>query len=140
MKKVFIDTNVFIDYIAHRAKFYEQAAAIVSLADYGLFQLIVSSLSFATSSYILESHYKKTPEEILNSYREFVDICRIATVDDATIRAAIRTPFSDFEDAMEYHAALAESADCIVTRNKKDFLLASFPILTPHEFLDMITI
>ena len=32
MKRVFLDTNVLIDYLAHREPFFEEAAIIVSLA------------------------------------------------------------------------------------------------------------
>ena len=31
MKNVFLDTNIFIDFLAHRGEFYEPAALIVSL-------------------------------------------------------------------------------------------------------------
>ena len=31
MKNVFLDTNIFIDFLAHRGDFYEPAALIVSL-------------------------------------------------------------------------------------------------------------
>lgn len=138
MKKVFIDTNVFIDYLGQREQFYVPAAKIVSLADRGLIRLIVSSLSFATGSYVLETHCHKTAEEIVESYRQFVTICGIATVDEATILTAIKHPFDDFEDAMQYHAALADNADCIVTRNKSDFTPTSIPVMEPQEFLDML--
>ena len=138
MKRVFIDTNVFIDYLGQRGTFFGPAAKIVSLADRGLIRLIVSSLSFATGSYVLEAHCHKTAEEIVEGYRQFVTICGIATVDEATILAAIRHPFDDFEDAIQYHASIAENADCIVTRNKSDFTLTKIPVMEPQEFLDML--
>ena len=139
MKRVFIDTNVFIDYVAHRGDFYEPAATIVSLAEKRTFRLLVSSLSFATGSYILESHYGKHPNEILQSYSEFVSLCRVTTVSEAIIKKAIAYPFDDFEDAMQYHTALSEGADCIITRDKKHFALSKEPVMTPVEFLDMLT-
>ena len=67
MKRVFIDTNVFIDYVAHRGKFFEPAATVVSLAEKRVFWLLVTSLSFATGSYIIESHHGKIYDEILQS-------------------------------------------------------------------------
>ena len=138
MKRVFIDTNVFIDYLGQRDKFYEPAAKIVSLADMGMIRLLVSSLSFATGSYVLETHCHKTPEQIVDGYRNFIAICGIATVDEAVIMATVKHPFKDFEDAMQYHTAMAENADCIVTRNKKDFTETEIPVMKPQEFLDML--
>lgn len=139
MKRVFIDTNVFIDYIGQRGQFYGPAAKIVSLADRGLYRLLVSSLSFATGSYVLETHCHKTTKEIVEGYKQFVTICGIATVDETTIMSAIKHPFDDFEDAMQYHTAMADYADCIVTRNKDDFTTTKIPVMEPQEFLDMLS-
>ena len=58
MKNVFLDTNIFIDFLAHRGEFYEPAALIVSLSIQNKIHLQVSSLSFATASYILSQHHK----------------------------------------------------------------------------------
>ena len=138
MKKVFIDTNVLIDYLGRRGQFYEPAAKIISLADLGLFRLTASSLSFATGSYILEAHCHMAPEQIVDDYKKFMTICSIATVDEAVITTAVNHPFNDFEDAIQYHTAMADNADCIVTRNKNDFTTTDIPVMEPQEFLDML--
>lgn len=138
MKRVFIDTKVFIDYLGQRGQFYEPAAKIVSLADLGLFRLLVSSLSFATGSYVLEVHCHKTPKQIVDGFREFTTICGITSVGEEVIMDAVKHPFNDFEDAMQYHTAMADHADCIVTRNKNDFSSSEIPVMEPQEFLDML--
>lgn len=140
MKRVFLDTNVFIDYVAHRDLFYAPAATIVSLADQGAYDLMVSPLSFATASYVLEIHHGMSPEMIVEGFRQFASLCRIITVDESVIRSAISNPFCDFEDAIQFHTAMANEADCIITRNKKDFTTTSILILKPQEFLDMLAI
>ena len=53
MRKVFIDTNVLIDFLGERDPFYTAAARIVSCSDRKEIELMVSSLSYATASYIL---------------------------------------------------------------------------------------
>lgn len=42
---------------------------------------------------------------------------------------------SDFEDALQIAAAVSGRADFVITRNVSDFAGASFPALTPEEFL-----
>lgn len=138
MKKVFIDTNVFLDFIAKRGDFYAPAASIISLASQGEMELAVSSLSFATGSYVLESHYKMSQHDILKNYKCFITLCGVTTVNEETIRNAVETPSEDFEDAMQYHSALMEGADIIITRNVKDFQKAQIPVLTPQEFLQQL--
>ena len=41
----------------------------------------------------------------------------------------------DFEDALQYFSAVQAGADCIVTRNIKDFDFSTIKVLTPNEFL-----
>lgn len=53
MKKFFINTNVLIDFLGERDPFYDAAARIVSRADRKEIELMASSLSYATASYIL---------------------------------------------------------------------------------------
>jgi hypothetical protein len=46
--------------------------------------------------------------------------------------------FRDFEDALQYHCALAANCDIIVTRNVKDFKKAEIPVITPDEYLRIL--
>ena len=41
-------------------------------------------------------------------------------------------------DATQYRSAIDEQADCIVTRNKKDFKTSTIEVLTPAEFFEKI--
>lgn len=138
MKRVFIDTNVFIDFIARRAGFYENAALIVSLAYRKKIWLQISALSFATASYILENHYKMKKDAILDDYIRFIELCGITTVDHETVKASVEAPFDDFEDAMQYISAREAGANFIVTRNKADFTGSVIPVMEPQEFLKRI--
>ena len=45
----------------------------------------------------------------------------------------------DYEDAIMVQTALRVGADCIVTRNLKDYVLADLPIFSPKEFLEKIS-
>ncbi len=135
---VFIDTNVFLDFIARRGDFYAPAATIVSLAYCEKINLMVSALSFATASYVLEHHYKMSQGEIIEDYEEFITLCGITTIGHETVRLSVDSAFADFEDAMQHYSAMIDGADCIVTRNKKDFEMSKLPVYEPQEFLDYI--
>ena len=51
---------------------------------------------------------------------------------------ALGSPIKDYEDAIMVQTAIRIGADCIVTRNLKDYRLASLPIFSPEEFLKNI--
>ncbi|MBR1465327.1 MAG: PIN domain-containing protein [Bacteroidaceae bacterium] len=99
MKRIFIDTNVVIDFLARRSQFFNSACGVISCSQKG-YLILVSSLSFATTSYILAAHHKIPEQAIKNIFANFVNTCRITTVDTVTISDAISSQFTDFEDAM----------------------------------------
>lgn len=133
--RIFIDTNVFIDYLSHREPFFEPAALILQLGKRKKCQLMISALSFATASFILQAHYHLSPEAIASRFAQMTQWFNITAVDSQTIQEAIAAGFTDFEDAMQYSSARRERAELIITRNKKDFAASEIPVLTPREFL-----
>ena len=137
MKNVFLDTNIFIDFLAHRGDFYEPAALIVSLGIQDKIRLQVSSLSFATASYILSQHHKWDTPRIVREFDSFINICKITTVDEIIVRRAVSAPFIDFEDGMQYYSAMSFSSDYIITRNSDDFSESQITVMEPNEFLDL---
>ena len=102
-------------------------------------QILVSALSFATASFILESHHKLSNDIIVRKFAEFVKMCNVTPVDSLIINEAIDSRFADFEDAMQYYSAIREGADAIITRNSSDFNAAQIDIYEPQSFLDMLT-
>lgn len=55
------------------------------------------------------------------------------------IRKAISAEISDFEDAVMVETAVRSGADCIVTRNTKDYSKAPVPVYPPAEFIELLT-
>lgn len=49
--------------------------------------------------------------------------------------SALSFPTLFYEDAVQYYSAIHVQADCLVTRNKRDYRVDPLPILTPEEFL-----
>jgi predicted nucleic acid-binding protein len=59
-------------------------------------------------------------------------------VDVALIRQALARDFKDFEDAIQYNAAIASQLDGVVTLNVKDFTDTTIPIYTPQKLIETI--
>lgn len=137
MRRVFLDANVVIDALLEEDENMEAALRILDLAEQGVIETYCSSLSLATASYFMEKakiDHKQQVERI----EIYCQICSITTVDAAVVRQALDSPFTDFEDALQYFSAMTKDADIIVTRNGSDFTHAEIPVQTPAEFLDMM--
>ena len=71
----------------------------------------------------------------IKSILSFVSVCDLQA--DVVIKS-LDSDWKDYEDSVQSMTALEIIADCIVTRNVKDFDFAEIEVLTPHEFLEKI--
>ena len=131
--KLFLDTNVMLDFLGEREPFYISAAKIATLADKRKLKIIVSAISFATVSYFLTKY--EGLEVTKDKLRKFKIISGICELDELIIEKGLNSNFPDFEDSLQYFSALRTECDIIVTRNGKDFKKSQIPVMTPDEFL-----
>ena len=50
------------------------------------------------------------------------------------LNEAIAMMASDFEDSLQYRAAVDSKCDCIITRNQKDFSFSEIPVMSAAEY------
>ncbi len=134
MSRLLIDTNIVIDLLSKREKFYEEAAELFSLADRKELVVAISSLTFANTNYILTK--LKSAKEAKAILRKFKVLVEVLSLDDKITELALSdNNFTDFEDGLQYYSAIENQIDIIITRNKKDFKKSNIPVLTAKEFL-----
>jgi predicted nucleic acid-binding protein len=132
-KRIFIDTNIMLDFLGERAPFYEPIAKIATLAEKNKVTLVISPISFATVNYFLSKfENSKIAREKLRKFKIISEIC---SLDEHTIEKGLNSSFEDFEDALQYFSATESECDIIITRNGKDFKRSLLPIMTADEFL-----
>ncbi len=138
MTRVFIDTNVILDFLGEREPFYDPIAKIATLAEKNKLIMVVSPISFATVNYFLSKFENpKTAREKLRKFKIISEICRI---DEHTVEKALNASIQDFEDALQYFSATESECEIIITRNGKDFKKSLIPVMTANEFLNSLTI
>ncbi len=76
-------------------------------------------------------------EKLLDILEGLFSLVEVLPTNEDVIKDAIHSEFTDFEDAVQYHTALACHTDCIVTRNPIDFKHSEIPVLTPSELLQI---
>ncbi len=133
MQQVLADTDVILDMLVERQPFYRFSARLFTLADRGDIEVYVSSLCFNNLDYLLSKQYGK-PENrrILSQFKLLV---KVLAVDDKIVSLALTSPFADFEDAIQYYAALENNIPLIITRNLKDYKFATIPVMTAESYL-----
>jgi predicted nucleic acid-binding protein len=138
MTDIFIDTDVIIDFLIDREPHSREAAIIFTLIEQKKLKGYVSSLAFSNLYYVLrkiESHNKVIAK--LDSISRFLTILK---VDQQTIKYAIASGFPDFEDSIQYNCALDyKKIDVLITRNIKDYKGSEIPVMTPADYLKMVS-
>ena len=132
--KILIDANVLIDVALEREPFFRDSDRILALSEQKTLTGYISASSFSDLFYILRKNKGKSLA--IDFLRHIVSFCQIATVDDAVIRQALAGNFKDFEDAIQYNAAIASQLDGIVTRNPTDFIDTTIPVYTPQKLIE----
>lgn len=131
MKNIFLDTNFVIDYFV-REDFNNDTESFLSIGKKLKYQFYISYLTVANFAYIM----RKLPSEKLISL--IYDISNTFKVIDNTnsqIQKAILLNATDFEDALQYQAALDANCDCIITRNQSDFSFSKIHVMSASEYL-----
>ena len=137
MPAVFVDTDIIIDFFLGREPYDKPAARLFSLGRRGELQVCVTTLSFANTFYLLRKQIGgEKSKELLRTFRQWVTVL---PMDGAMLDQALASPFGDFEDALQYHAALPAGVKTIITRNIRDFRNASIPVMTAEEYLAQLT-
>lgn len=134
MKNIFVDTNIIIDLLSDRKPHSKFAVALFEKAESKKVKLFVSSLSFATTHYVLKKYVnEKDLRAILSDLLDFV---HVIPIDSHMIKRGLISKHADFEDALQIVAALSvDKMDCIVTRDLKHYKDSDIPVFSPDSVL-----
>lgn len=130
--KILVDTNILIDYVCHRDKFYEAARDVFATAFTGNNQLFLTDLSYINCIYIAK-HYDISSDVLMKILQIIQTKCDLAVVNNDVMSSVLTSDWKDKEDALQYNAALVSQVDCIVTRNPKDFQNSTISVVLPTE-------
>lgn len=136
MTRLFIDTNVLLDVVLRRGQFVQESARVIDLGMRNKTQLVTTALTFATCVYVSrKSLGYDTSIECMKVLEKYFDI---APMNDIQVHEALYANMPDFEDMLQYHAALASGCDVIITRNVKHFPQQLIPVMAPDECVKRI--
>ncbi len=136
MKAVLCDINFILDIFLERGPFYASAARIFAMIEAKQLKGYLCANSFPTLFYILAKELKR--DKAMKVLEKVRIVFRVAAVDEKVIDLSLASDFKDFEDAVQCYSAVNAKADCLITRNKRDYVTDILPILTPEEFLAAI--
>lgn len=134
MTRIFLDTNILIDYLDNRAG-ADDAEQIFACGFSGEVSLCASSLTFANVAYIIKGRTQKEKYDVL---KQMADIVMILPLGEKEVLESIANPVKDFEDMLQYQCAKAANCDYIVTNDRRHYDFSDIPHLTSAEFVEQL--
>ena len=131
--RVLIDSNIALDYALNRLDFFENAERIFKAIEEKRLVGCISSSAMTDIYYIVESNANAVYAREVMEY--LYSTVRILPVIRNTMRKALDSGMSDFEDAVQVAAAKDYGIDIVVTRDKEGFYNSGLQVYSPEEFL-----
>ncbi|MGB0879054.1 MAG: PIN domain-containing protein [Polaribacter sp.] len=136
MKKIFLDSDVFLDLLLDRKPFMDDIAEIIEDSLSSGIKINVSPITITNINYIIG---KLENQKRANTQRKkLLKIVQVENVGQPIIIKASDSKFKDFEDAVQNYCAEESGHQIIITRNTKDYKESVLSILTPKEYLAKI--
>lgn len=147
--KVFIDTNVILEYFMQREK-YEEAEKLLKELRRRNAQMFMSVGAFYTIHFIILKYLHKEQglvgEECLQNLRiilkKILQMFDIAEHDkNSLIRGISDTEYKDLEDSCQYQVAQKVDCESLVSFNISDYKESAngqVRIYTPQQFIDEV--
>ena len=132
--KALIDTCVIVDILQKREPFYQAAMEILLSVSNRKCTGFLTAKSITDIYYILRRSIHNE-EEVRRLVHILFTLLEVKDTFSADCELALDSPMTDYEDAIMVQTACRIVADCIVTRNLKDYKLSSLPVFSPEQFL-----
>ena len=144
--KVFLDTNIFLEYFERRRE-YQAVSQLLSAVEDGKLKAVVSAGCVYTLAYLIRMELKRQgihrPEQTQRLRALLNIVLSMATVAGVSHKNIVsgtnNLAFDDVEDSFQYQCALQNKCDALVTINLKDYHnadTAKMKILSPTEFVE----
>lgn len=133
IRRVFVDSDVFLDVLADRKPHSQSAKKLFSKIDRGEVKGCTSPLTFSNLSYLLRK--QKGHAAAKSMLRKLRMLFQVLPMDEKTVDGALAAGVADFDDAMQYRSAAEAGVETIITRNGRDFKGIPVRNLSADEFL-----
>ena len=115
--KVLFDTNIVLDVLLEREPYLNNAIALLDAVEKQIIQGYLCATTITTIDYLATKALGKAGSKI--AVGKLVELFVIAEVNRKTLITALSSNFSDFEDAVLFHAGFDAGVDKVVTRKPK---------------------
>ena len=131
--KIFLDANVIVSVLNKEYPAFPFTSRILSLGGDNNYQLVTSPVCLAIAYYFAEKkHGKVLAKSKIFLLLQYIDVADCGKKE--ALLAVQNKKVHDFEDGIQYYAALHSRCNCIVTSDINDFYFSDIEVLEPEKF------
>jgi predicted nucleic acid-binding protein len=132
--KVFLDANVLVSVLNKEYPTFSYSSRLLSFSQKSTkFEFYTSPICLAIAYYFAE---KKSKSALAKKKIDL--LCEHILIAENTISGVkstlINKAIHDFEDGLEYYAALEKDCNCIITEDQNDFYFSEIEVLNCKDF------
>ena len=147
MKKVFIDTNVILDFILHREHWAEAKDVVAHFVE-NRTEMVMSVGGFYTMHYLIDKYLRKELHldkasriaPLRTLLTSILQTFNVAEHDNASLLRGVGDPlYTDLEDSCQYQLAIKSGCELLITFDINHFPQTgdqTMPVVTPQTFLE----
>lgn len=132
MTRIFLDANVLVSVLNKEYPLFTYSSRILSLANHPEFELYTSPLCLAIAFYFAEKKNKATAKQKINTLSQHIKIS--SNNAESVVATLANKKINDFEDGLEYYAALNAKCNMIITEDTGDFYFSDIAVLSCTDF------
>ena len=144
--KVFLDTNIFLEYFEQRRE-YQTVSQLLNAVEDGRLKAVVSVGCIYTLAYLIrvelkrqDIHRPEQTERLRATLNIVMTMVTAVGLSHKRLSAGINDQaFDDVEDSFQYQCAIQNKCDALVTINLHDYRgtdMSQMEILSPTEFVE----
>ena len=137
--KIFLDTNIVVDFFVHSRQEHASALDLISLAEKEEISIYFSETVINTTTYLVRKSTYFNQFKIL--MEELFSFVQVLPCSNLIVQNAYKNAKNDLEDAVLYQIALEHKMDYFITSDIKDFKKIaknSLPIVSAKKMLGII--
>ena len=132
--RIFLDANILVSVLNKEYPLFSHSSRILSLADNKNFDVFTSPICLAIAFYFAEKKNKKTARQKIGLLCKKLSVA--AVTDTAVQKTVNNRAIHDFEDGLEYYAAMESKCRCIITEDAGDFYFSAIEVLSCKGFFE----
>ena len=132
IRKVFVDTNVILDFFLEREGFYQDALKLWVSCESGLVEGYISAITVNNVYYVAKKLKSATTAMIV--VRGLLRVFKVVPVDADLLGLAADLGGSDFEDDIQIQSAIRAGCRSLYTRDLSHYRTSAVQVLLPSAF------